>query len=97
MENETREFIKAEIEGLAQIVKKGFDGVYEHFEDIDKRFDAVDERFESVDERFDTLEKRLSVKIDGVRNSLDAEVFRRTNEYGNHERRIARLEKSVLS
>ncbi len=90
MDNESREFIKAEIEGLAQMVKSGFDGV-------DRRFEHVEKRFDAVDERFDSLENRLSVKIDGVRNSLDAEILRRTDEFGNHERRITRLEDSVLN
>ena len=97
MEDVTREFIKSEIEGLAQMVKYGFDGVDEHFKRIEERFEDVDNRFDGVDERFDSLEKRLSVKIDSVRNSLDAEILRRTDEYAAHERRIKRLEKHLVS
>lgn len=44
--------IKKEFEGLAGMVKRGFD-------EVDKRFEQVDRRFEQVDKRFDHLEGRM--------------------------------------
>ena len=78
MENETREFIKAEIEGLAQIVKKGFDGVVEGLNNVDERLDALEGRVDGLDQR-----------VQGLNNRIDTFV--------DHERRITRLEDSVLS
>ena len=46
------QIIHTEVDGLAQIVAKGFD-------DVDNRFKQVDKRFEQVDKRFDHVEKRL--------------------------------------
>ena len=40
-----------------------------------------------------SLEQRLSVKIDGLRASLDVEILRRTDEYGDIIKRLSTLEK----
>ena len=59
---------------------------------ISKGFTSVEESFQKVDERFDSLEQRLAMKIDGVRNSLDSEILRRTDEYGQIMKRLTTLE-----
>ena len=69
---------------------------------ISKSFDSVEKRFDSMEERIDNLEQRLEKKIDnldqdikGVRNSLDAEILRYTDQHADHEKRITALEEKV--
>ncbi len=58
--------LAANIEQLADIVRRGFasndqrfDAIDKRFETIDQRFDAVDQRFASTDQRFDTIDRRF--------------------------------------
>lgn len=55
MNEETKNFIKEQIEGLAGMVKAGFDHVEERFEDVEKRLDGVDSRLRNLDNRLDTV------------------------------------------
>lgn len=45
-----------EIENLARIVARGFEGVDKRFEQVDKRFVQVGDRLQHIDARLDTLE-----------------------------------------
>jgi len=55
----TRKYLDKSIEGLAKMVKKGFDGVDEKFEKVDKRFEKINEKFERIDGRFENVNARL--------------------------------------
>ena len=63
--NETRKDkkeIRKEIEDLAIITKKGFDGVDKNFKDIDGRFKDIDGRFDGVDKRLTHIETTMVTK-----------------------------------
>jgi len=71
---------------------------------VSESFDGIEERFDSMEERIDNLEQGLEKKIDsldqkikGVRNSLDAEILRYTDQHADHEKRITALEEKVES
>lgn len=51
---------KITIDGLAVMVKKGFDAVDQRFNAVDQRFDAVDQRFDGIEKRLDHMDARLS-------------------------------------
>lgn len=50
---------KMTIDGLAVIVKKGFDEVGAKFEQVDARFEQVDRRFDHVDATLEHMDARL--------------------------------------
>ncbi|MBU2578171.1 hypothetical protein KKA69_05105 [Patescibacteria group bacterium] len=65
-------------DGLAGMVKVGFDGVYKElnnrFEQVDTRFDAVDKRFDGIDNRLDGIEseiRQIRVEINQIWNKLE--------------------------
>lgn len=72
---------------LLKAISSGFTSVEERFQRIEERLDGMPTK-----ESLDNLEQRLSVKIDGVRNSLDSEILRRTDEYSKLIKRITVLE-----
>lgn len=55
MNEETQTFIKDQIEGLAGMVKSGFDHVEERFGELDKRLDGFDSRLRNLDNRLDAF------------------------------------------
>jgi len=71
--------------------------------------DAVSDSFDSMEERIDNLEQRLEKKIDdnreaiknldhkvdSLRDRLDAEILRYTDQHADHEKRITALEETV--
>jgi len=69
------------LDGLAAMVKYGFDGV-------DKRFDAVDKRLDGIDKRLDGIDKRLD-KIEGELDNIKHLIL------SEHKRRIQGLEQEV--
>ena len=61
----------------------------EILEAVSKGFSAVEKKIEKSEQ---ALREELGMKIDGVRNSLDSEIIRRTDEFGVLRRRISYLE-----
>jgi len=66
---------------------------------------AVSESFDGMEKRFDSVEKKiqdnreairdLDHKVDSLRNRLDAEILRYTDQHADHEKRITALEEKV--
>lgn len=59
--------VHGEVENLARIVARGFEGIEKRFEQADKRFEQVDKRFERldghllhIDARLDTIEHDIT-------------------------------------
>ena len=70
-----------------------------HFIDMENKditnaelLEAISNGFTGVQEQIENLDQRLSVKIDGVHNSLDSEILRGTDEYIQLTKRITVLE-----
>ena len=61
------------IEGLAVMIKHGFDGVDKRFDGVDKRFDGVDKRFDGVDRRLDGMDKRID-KVESTQRNMLGEI-----------------------
>ncbi|MBI4090516.1 MAG: hypothetical protein HY422_00665 [Candidatus Komeilibacteria bacterium] len=63
---------------LAKMIKQGFDGVDDRFNetakkaDVNSRFDAIEQRFEVVDKRFEGIDHRLNA----IEHRLDLTVTR---------------------
>ena len=76
---------------LLEAVSKGFTAVEQRFQKIEDRLDGMATK-EDLSAGLDGLEQRLTVKIDGVRKSLDAEILRRTDEYAQIIKRLTTLE-----
>jgi len=62
-----REEIKTSIDGMAQIVAKGFgdvdkkfQGVDRKFQEVDKRLQGIDQRFQKIDEKFEDMDSKIS-------------------------------------
>lgn len=51
---------KTTLDDLAEMVKRGFDGIEKRFEQVDERFEQVDKRFVSIEGRLDHVDARLS-------------------------------------
>lgn len=47
------------LDSLAEMIKKGFDGVDERFNGVDKRLDEVEYRLGDVETRLDDIEQKL--------------------------------------
>lgn len=80
MNEETQTFIKDQIEGLAGMVKSGFDHVEERFGEVER---SLEQLRTDITDRFEKTDSRLN----HLSNRLDAFV--------SHERRIKRLEREA--
>ena len=83
---------KITINDLANMVKKGFDGVDEKFEKIDEKFEKIDEKFEQVatKDQIKKLEKRLDImdeKFGGI-NKLETRVEYIENILDLHTKKV---------
>ena len=79
------------IDGLAVMVKKGFD---ETAKNVNARFEQVDARFVSIDKRFISIEKRLDrmeIKLD----SLERRIFAIENILTEHGRDIREIKSEI--
>jgi len=78
--------------------KELLDAVSQSFDGIEKRFDSVEKKIqnnrEAIQENSEAI-KSLDQKVDGLRNSLDAEILRYTDQHADHEKRITALEEKV--
>ena len=54
-------------------------------------FNSIEVRMTTKDD-LELVEKRLGNKIDGIRNSLDAEIIRTTDKFSDHHARLTELE-----
>lgn len=67
-------------EGLARMIKKGFDGNDERFEKIDNKFEKVDKKFDKVDSRLENLEKgqeEIKLKLDQAAYRFEVEYLKK--------------------
>ena len=87
MEKELKKYLDGQFERLATK-----DDLEETHRLVAKGFSAIEKKMASKAD-LELLEQRLGVKIDGVRNSLDAEILRRTDEYAVILKRLAILER----
>lgn len=70
---EQNEILAAVKDGFRRVDEQ-FANVNERFAQVDERFAKVDERFAKMDEHFRTLRRELAEQLDGVSDSLHAEV-----------------------
>ncbi len=59
---------------------------------FDEQNQMLSKAFTAFEKRLDVIEKRLAHKVDGIRNSLDGEIIRRTDEFAQVVKRISLLE-----
>src|SRR3989338_7831449 len=52
--------VHGEIENLARVVARGFEGIDKRFEQVDKRFERVDGHLLHIDARLDTIEHDIT-------------------------------------
>ncbi len=71
--NQIKGVVHGEVENLARIVARGFEGVDRRFELVDKRFEQMDKRFEQIDKRFELVDKRFE-QIDDKLLHIDARL-----------------------
>lgn len=80
---------KTTIDGLARMIKAGFDEVTGEMArkgDVDKQFEEVDRRFESVDKKFEGVDKKLAyigAEVNHVRARVDV-IERDVSEIRKH-------------
>lgn len=82
-----------EVEDLARIVAKGFEGVDKRFEQMDKCFELIDKHIEEMNAEIRHINARLDViehDISAIHNHL---VYR--DEFEEALARIAALEKKM--
>lgn len=82
---------KITLDGLARMIKKGFDGVDENFDSVNKNFKSVNKRFNSVENRLGRLEKNQKI----ILTKLEDIVYR--GEFEELESRVRELERLVLA
>jgi len=63
-------------------------------EEIQKNREAIASNREAIQKNSEAI-KSLDQKVDGLRNSLDAEILRYTDQHADHEKRITVLEDEV--
>lgn len=88
-----RQVVHGEVENLARIVARGFEGINKRFEQVDKRFEQVDRRLESVEGRLDHVDARLGVIERDIAEIRRHFVYR--DEFEDALARIALLEKKL--
>jgi len=83
---------------LLDVISKSFDSVEKRFDSVEKKIqdnrEAIKNNREEIQKNRDGIES-LGQKIQGVRNSLDAEILRYTDQHADHEERITALEERV--
>jgi len=52
--------VHGEVENLARVVARGFEGIDKRFEQVDKRFERVDGHLLHIDARLDTIEHDIT-------------------------------------
>ena len=55
---------KITIDGLADMVAKGFDSMGQKFDSIDQKMDSMDQRMDSMDQRIGHIEQTIATKSD---------------------------------
>ncbi len=82
-----------EIENLARIVARGFEGVEKRFEQVDKRFEQVDKRFERIDGHLLHIDARLDTIEHDIADIRKHFVYR--DEFEDVIARISAIEKKL--
>lgn len=85
---------------LLNAVSDGFskleDKIDKNREAIEGNRKAIADNREAIQENRQAIES-LDQKIDGVRNSLDAEIVRHTDDHADHQKRITALEEKITA
>lgn len=92
-----KELLNAVSNGFSKLedkIDKNREAIEENREAIAGNRKAVADNREAIQENRQAIES-LDQKIDGVRNSLDAEIVRHTDDHADHEKRITALEEKV--
>ena len=85
-------------DGLAIMIKHGFDGVDKRFDIVENRLDVIENRLDVIEKRLDVIEKRLEVleqEIEAIKLRLTEVAWR--FEFKELEQRVRRLEGKVSS
>jgi predicted nucleic acid-binding Zn-ribbon protein len=70
------------------------DGFSKLEEKIDKNRKAIASNREAIQENSEAI-KNLDHKVDSLRNRLNAEILRYTDQHADHEKRITALEEKI--
>ncbi len=86
------------VDGLAEITKKGFEGVDNRLDKVDGRLDKMDGRLEKVEGRMERMENRFTALEE---NQLDLKLrldaFNYHHEMTEIKKRIVILERKVAA
>ena len=85
-------------DGLAIMIKHGFDGVDKRFDIVENRLDVIENRLDVIEKRLDVIEKRLEVleqEIEAIKLRFTEVAWR--FEFKELEQRVRRLEGKVSS
>ena len=100
IKNIVHDEVHDEVENLARIVAKSFDGIDKRFEAIDKRFDGIDKRLELIDKRIEEMNaeiRHINARLDTIEHDISAIhkhlVYR--DEFEEALARISILEKKM--
>jgi len=84
--------VRQDVGGLETEMKAVRQDVGDLKEEVHEGFQIISKSFTAVEKRIDDVEQHLGQKIDGVRNSFEAEIIRRTDEHIIYDKRIKHLE-----